>query len=32
MAILPMMPIFSHLQPPLRFEDPFSHLNEVAIG
>jgi hypothetical protein len=27
-----MMPIFGHLQPPLRFEDPFSHLHEVALG
>lgn len=32
MAILPMMPISRHLQSPLCFEDPFRHLNEVAIG
>ena len=32
LAILPMMPIFRHLQSSLCFEDPFRHLNEVAIG
>ena len=32
LAILPMMPIFRHLQSPLGFEHPFRHLNEIAIG
>src|SRR5262249_34330746 len=32
MTILPVMPIFSHLQSPLGCKDPFSHLHEVAIG
>jgi hypothetical protein len=30
-AILPMMAIFRHLEPPLDFDHPFGHLDQVSI-